>query len=161
MKIGLFQSIDISRSGLDAERKRLKCVAENIAKRNTTRTENGGYYKPKALASKHIKPKLPPMKEMKPLQIESIGHLKLRPPSFDPDSYIPGGVESSVIELDTQPIRVFDPEHPDADESGHVNYPDIDLPAEMAQAITAIRAYEANTGVISAAKSMFNKALQI
>ncbi|MFP4460076.1 MAG: flagellar basal body rod protein FlgC [Candidatus Zixiibacteriota bacterium] len=161
MKIGMFQSIDISRTGLESERKRLKLVADNIANRNTTRTENGGYYKPKALSSEYVKPEISKQENKNPLLTNSRGHLTLQKPAYNPNSYVAGGVKSEEYEMENPPLRIFNPEHPDAGEDGYVEYPDIDLAAEMGQAITAIRAYEANTGVIDAAKGMFKKALQI
>ena len=45
--MGLFQSFDISASGMTAERFRIDTIAENIANVNTTRTEDGEPYRRK------------------------------------------------------------------------------------------------------------------
>jgi len=56
---------------------------------------------------------------------------------------------------------VYDPSHPDADESGYVVLPDINIITEMVDMIAASRAYEANVTVINAAKDMITRALDI
>ncbi len=40
--------------------------------------------------------------------------------------------------------RIHNPGHPDADSNGNVSMPNVDLPVEMVNMITASRAYEAN-----------------
>ena len=57
--------------------------------------------------------------------------------------------------------QVYDPSHPDADESGYVNYPNIDLVKEMVNMLEASRSYEANVTAVKAAKNMALKALEI
>jgi flagellar basal-body rod protein FlgC len=57
--------------------------------------------------------------------------------------------------------RVFEPDHPDADTEGFVSYPDIDPVTEMADMLSATRAYEANVTALNAAKAMASKALEI
>ncbi len=162
MKIGLFQSIDISRSGLRSERKRLHAVAENIANVKTTRTEDGTYYKPREISSEHIESdiRIADTDNSKILNIRP-GHLPVGKERLEAGIYEPGGVRSEIIESDKPPVRIFDPDHPHAGPDGYVEYPDIDLPRQMGEAITAIRAYEANIGVVDAAKFMFKKALEI
>ena len=56
--MGLFQSFDISASGMTAERFRIDTIAENIANVNTTRTENGEPYRRKIVtfAEKDLTP---------------------------------------------------------------------------------------------------------
>ncbi len=160
MKIGMFQSIDISRAGLRSERQRLNAVADNIANVKTSMTEDGSYYRPKEIASQSVQPENTAQPTGTKLQLRTEeGHIsggqRLRA------DYQPGGVESEIVESDAPPVRVFDPDHPHVGADGFVEYPDIDLPEQMGEAITAIRAYEANIGVIDAAKYMFKKALEI
>jgi len=57
--------------------------------------------------------------------------------------------------------KVYDPGHPDADEEGFVEMPNVDVITEMVNMISASRAYEANVTSINATKSMAVKALDI
>jgi flagellar basal-body rod protein FlgC len=57
----------------------------------------------------------------------------------------PGGVQTVGVVDDMSPFhRIHNPAHPDADKDGYVNMPNVDLPVEMVNMITASRAYEAN-----------------
>jgi flagellar basal-body rod protein FlgC len=56
---------------------------------------------------------------------------------------------------------VYDPSHPDADESGYVAMPNINVVEEMTDMIAATRAYEANVTAFNALKGMYNQALQL
>ena len=68
----------------------------------------------------------------------------------------------SGIVPDPSPFqRTYDPGHPDADEQGYVDYPNVDLTTEIADMLSATRAYEANITVVNASKSMALKALEI
>ena len=161
MKIGIFQSMDISSSGLKSERQRLSAAAENIANIKTTRTEDGTYYKPKEVSSQAVKADVrQPKDRTSSISASKKGHITMSPKKINA-KYEPGGVKSQINDSKNAPIRVYEPEHPHAGEDGFVEYPDIDLPRQMAEAITAIRAYEANIGVIGAAKFMFKKAMEI
>jgi len=71
-------------------------------------------------------------------------------------------VEVKAIKEDQSPFkRVYDPGHPDADEQGYVQMPNVDIVEEMVDMISAARAYEANVTAINAVKSMAMKALEI
>ena len=56
---------------------------------------------------------------------------------------------------------MYDPSHPDANEEGIVQFPNVDVPEQMVDLISARRGYEANVTAIDAAKSMAMKALDI
>jgi flagellar basal-body rod protein FlgC len=74
---------------------------------------------------------------------------------------MPGTIES-VEEDDKSPFRtVYDPAHPDADEKGFVKLPNVNVVTEMVDMISASRAYEANTTVVSAEKTIAKDALEI
>jgi flagellar basal-body rod protein FlgC len=160
MKIGTFRTIDISQSGLKAEHKRLQAVAENLANRETTKTENGSYYRPKKVIASEVKPQGQIGKSPEDrLTITDPAHLSK--PAMKSTEYEPGGVKTDIEESDSPPVRIYDPSHPHSDEEGYVSYPDIDLASEMAQSIAAVRAYEANASVINSAKYLFRKAIEI
>jgi flagellar basal-body rod protein FlgC len=71
------------------------------------------------------------------------------------------GVKAEVTE-DTQGLKVvFDPSHPDADESGTVTLPNVNVVEEMVDLLRATRNYEANVTAFNSAKGMALKALEI
>jgi flagellar basal-body rod protein FlgC len=118
----LFAAADISASGLAAERLRLEVVANNIANAFSTRSANGGPYRRQdVLFSAVLNQRL------------SGGRSAL------------GGVQvAGIVDDASQLHRVHNPGHPDADKEGYVTMPNVDLPVEMVNMITASRAYEAN-----------------
>ncbi|KHO62555.1 flagellar basal body rod protein FlgC [Thermoanaerobacter sp. YS13] len=144
--MNLFSSMDISASGLTAERVRMDVISQNIANVNTTRTSQGGPYRRKLVV----------LKEIQPDSFESILN-KVK------GKYSGKGVEVVQISEDVQtPLRrVYDPGHPDADQNGYVEYPNVNIVSEMVDMISATRAYEANVTAFNASKAMFQKSLEI
>ncbi len=147
--MGLYSSIEVSASGLSAERLAMDVIANNLANVNTTRTPEGGAFK---------------------RQLVIFAQKQEQDPnaSFDPidssDASDPGksrdGVEAVGIVNDTGPDRmVYDPTHPDADANGYVHMPNIDVVKEMVDMIAASRAYQANVTAIQEARSMGSAAL--
>ncbi|NMB39692.1 MAG: flagellar basal body rod protein FlgC [Firmicutes bacterium] len=137
--MGLFDSFRISGSGLTAERLRMDTIANNLANANTTRTEQGGPYRRQMVVFGAV-------------EDESKSNKK----------QIGGGVKVVGIVQDPAPPKlVYDPQHPDANENGYVEFPNVSVVTEMVDLITATRAYEANITAINAAKSMALKALDI
>ncbi|ADD02501.1 flagellar basal-body rod protein FlgC [Thermoanaerobacter mathranii subsp. mathranii str. A3] len=144
--MNLFSSMDISASGLTAERVRMDVISQNIANVNTTRTSQGGPYRRKLVV----------LKEIQPDSFESILD-KVK------GKYSGKGVEVvQIAEDDQTPLReVYDPGHPDADQNGYVEYPNVNIVSEMVDMISATRAYEANVTAFNASKAMFQKSLEI
>lgn len=144
--MNLFSSMDISATGLTAERIRMDVVSQNIANANTTRTVQGGPYRRKLVVFKEIQP-------------DSFQNIFEKTKG----KYTGKGVEVvQIIEDEKTPLRrVYDPGHPDADQQGYVSYPNVNIVAEMVDMISATRAYEANVTAFNAAKSMFQKSLEI
>lgn len=132
--MGVFSGMRISASGLSAERLRMDVIASNVANMKATRTENGGAYRRKvAVFEENYDNKL--------------GML---------------GVKTVSIEEDKSPLRkVYEPEHPDADTQGYVEYPNVDILTEMTDLITVSRSYESNVDTLNAQKNMISKALEI
>lgn len=72
-----------------------------------------------------------------------------------------GGFRTDVVK-DTAPGRsVYDPGHPDADATGYVQYPNVDIATETVDLMIARRMHEANATVFQAAKAMLKRALEI
>jgi flagellar basal-body rod protein FlgC len=71
-------------------------------------------------------------------------------------------VEVTDVIIDSRPPKmIYDPGHPDANTSGYVAVPDINVMEEMVNILSATRSYEANVAVVNATKSMVTKALEI
>ena len=72
------------------------------------------------------------------------------------------GVKAVRIEEDKSDMRLeYNPTHPDANEEGYVEYPNVDILVEKTDLMTATRAYEANADALNAQKNMISKALEI
>ncbi len=124
----LFAAADISASGLAAERMRLEVVANNIANAYSTRSPGGGPYRRQDVLFSAV------------LNNSTRGTAGRRGGLAHP-----GGVQVlGVVDDMSEFHRIHSPGHPDADPNGYVNMPNIDLPVEMVNMITASRAYEAN-----------------
>jgi len=143
----LFNSMDISTSGIIAQRYRMNVASENMANIESTRTANGGPYRRKQVV------------------IGSVGDhapfLDVLMGSYDAMPVL-GGVSVMDVVEDPTPFRmVRRPGHPDADQNGYVSMPNVNAVLEMADILSATRAYEANITAFSAAKSMIAKALEL
>lgn len=162
---GLFGAIDISASGLRAQRTRMDATASNIANANTTRTEEGGPYRRQRVVLRALD------KNRYFSRVVQQGHLKLKR-AYERHLRSLGarhrlgvergiGVVSKVVRDTSPPRLVYDPSHPDADAEGYVALPNVNVVTEMVDMISAARAYEANITAMDAAKGMAKKALEI
>jgi len=148
--MGLFDAIDISGSALSAERLRMDVTAENLANANTTRGANGAAYRRKVVVL-----------EQQAGGGSSFGN-QLASAMSRGGAAKPAGVQVAAIAEDTTPNRrVYDPGHPDADQNGYVEMPNVDSVSEMVDLISASRAYEANVTAMQAAKTLFAKTLEL
>jgi len=135
----MLRTLDISTSGLMAQRERMNTISGNIANINTTRNEEG-------------KPS--------PFQRRLVNFA----PEATPDGAPPGGVGVTfevAIDTSAKPRQVFQPGHPDANAEGYVSFPGISLTTEFVNAIEASRAYEANVGAIDITKGILSETLKI
>ncbi len=139
--MGFLSSLNISGSGMTAQRMRLDVATENIANINTTRTSDGDAYRRKMVVFEEQK------------SFEQVLSEKRERKS--------GVVVSEVVEDTTELKKIYDPTHPDADEEGYVSMPNIDLIKETADAMAATRSYEANITAFNSAKFMAQKAIEI
>ena len=143
-------AFDISASALTAQRFRMDVIASNIANAETTRA---------ALVNGEWVPYRRKMVVMEPKGQQTFAAI-LRG-EIDKQSVTPGVKVTRVVEDPTEFKRVYNPEHPDADEEGFVRMPNVDIVKEMVDMISATRSYEANVTALNATKSMFMKALEI
>jgi flagellar basal-body rod protein FlgC len=134
-----FSSLNISVSGMKAERIRMDVVMSNLANTNSTRTAEGGPYRRRQVVFQTLLD-----------DAENSGGFGGR------------GVEVSEISLDNSDfVRVYRPGHPDADADGYVSLPNINSAEEMADLLSASRSHEANSAAFRVTKDMFRRALEI
>jgi flagellar basal-body rod protein FlgC len=137
-------SLDISASGLSAQRIRMNLISSNLANVNTTRTENGEPYKRKDAVFEAVQEN----------DFADVLNERL-------DAAVSGVKVAGIIEDEKPFIEKYDPGHPDADENGYVRFPNVNIVEEMVNMISASRSFEANATAISATKDMAGAALRI
>lgn len=147
--MAIFSGLNISASGMSAQRIRMDILAENAANVKTTRGDDNQPYRRKNVVFMEK-----PATNFSTILNSVTGYR---------NSYIGNGVKVTEIVEDTKtPMNmVYDPAHPDADENGYVTYPNVNVVTEMVDLIDATRAYEANVTAFNATKSMAPQALDI
>ncbi len=151
-----YSALEISASGLSAERLRMDVISGNIANANTTRTPEGGPYR-RQLVVMAARPSF----AQTLAEAQSRGEQVQAGPTDALDT-VGRGVRVVQVLPDQRAFKVkYDPTHPDADENGYVQLPNVDTVTEMVDLISASRAYEANVTALNAFKSMVTTALQI
>lgn len=160
-----FSTFKISSAGLSAEQKQLAVTAENIANANTTRTAEGTAYKRKQLVRRVISPRKRFSHELKnaSLRLKTSNRQHLSKSHYLPtrvNKTGSGEIKTHVNEL-REFKRIYDPAHPDANEEGIVEFPEINVITEMLELISASRAYEANITVMNATKNLARRSLEI
>lgn len=143
--MSIFNSINMSASALTAEKTRIDIIAKNMANVNTTRSTGG----------------MPYRRQMAIFQ-ENKGSAFSEQLSKYKNKISGEGVKISKIVEDDSPFKsVYEPGHPDADENGYVEMPNVDTIKEMVDLISAQRSYDANITAMNSSKSMLMKALDI
>jgi flagellar basal-body rod protein FlgC len=135
----MFHTLDLSTSGLVAQRLRMDTIAGNIANINTTQDEKGN---------------------ISPFQRRFVNFVADQEKRSSQGRGV--GVTFSVaVDRQTPPRKIYQPGHPHADADGNVAFPAIDLTKEFVNALEASRAYEANVATIDITKGMFSETLKI
>ena len=165
----LFHAFDVSAAGLSAQRARLNAISSNIANAQTTRTPEGGPYKRKVVTTAAAGS---PVSDLFERLLQAKRALKLDPEKtsvrhLDEADLVRleegrQGISFDVATDNETPTRFeYDPGHPDANEDGYVEYPNVEVIKEMVDLMAAARAYEANVTVMNSTKAMLRKALEI
>ena len=148
--MSIFNALNTSGSALTAQRLRMDVVASNIANAQTTRAtinENG-----------EAEPYRRKMVVFEPRDGSFQSFLR---EAKDTHAFT-GGVKVTKIVEDDAPFKlVYNPDHPDANEEGYVQLPNVDPLKEMVDLMSATRSYEANVTALNATKTMLLKALEI
>lgn len=143
--MSMFNSINVSASALNAEKTRIDIITKNIANAKTTKSTGGTPYRRQMVV----------FEENRRNSFEK--HLNKHINDVNN-----GGVKISKIVEDDTPFKlVYEPGHPDADETGYVKMPNVDTVKEMVDLISAQRAYDSNVTAVNTSKAMLMKALEI
>ena len=145
--MAIFTGMNISASGMTAQRLRTDVISENIANANTTRTPDGGPYVRKNVV---LAEKVSFDQTFGEAIHRAIGGVS-------------NGVKVAAItkDTDTDMNLVYDPSHPDVDENGYVVYPNVNVVTEMVDLIDATRSYEANATAFEASKNLASSGLSL
>ena len=146
--------INIIGSGMTAQQLRLDIVAENVTNSNTTRVENGeGPYRRKMVVFEALTGKddfRAAMARAAQGLAPNVGYATA------------GGVRVAQIAEDPTEFKlVYDPTHPDANEDGYVELPNVDMVKEITDAIAASQAFSSNVTAFNTLKSVIAKGLEI
>jgi flagellar basal-body rod protein FlgC len=142
--VSLFSSIDVSASGMSAQRQRAEVLVENIANAETTRTAQGGPYRRRDVVF-----------ESSPVSSQFSSELGSQLGQA-------AGVQvSQIVTDDSEPNRRYMPGHPDADKDGYVLFPHMNPAQDMVDLLGASRSYQANVSAISAVKDMIQRSIDL
>lgn len=143
--MGVFSAMNVAATGMTAQQLRMDVISENIANAQTTRTQDGTPYRRKTVV----------FEEKSTTSFDNIlnGYM---------NQYKPNGVKMTKIVEDPSDLRlVYEPDNPDANEDGYVEYPNVDTVTEMTNLIDSSRAYEASATSFDAAKAIAMKGLEL
>jgi flagellar basal-body rod protein FlgC len=144
--MSFFGAIDISASGLTANRTRMDVTAENLANAETTRGANGQPYQRQEVV----------LQQVGGFGAALAGAIGSQAPAAA------GGVQVAGIVNDPTPDQlVYDPGNPDADNKGYVKMPNVNSVTEMVDMIDESRSYEANVTAMDTSKTMYQKTLDL
>ncbi len=140
--MSLFSSMQVSASGMAAQRTRAEFLVENMANAETTRTPGGGPYRRK--------------------DVVFTTEQQTSPFSAVFQSEFATGVKvADVMEDSREPDRRYMPGHPDAGTDGYVAFPRMNPAEEMVDLMNASRTYQANISAMTAVKDMINRSLDL
>ena len=155
--MSFLNTINIIGSGLTAQQLRLDVVSENVTNSQTTRVENGeGAYRRKMVVFEAVSGR----NSFRAALARAASGMSPEPNAgVNPTA---GGVRVTEIVEDESPMRmVYDPTHPDADEQGYLELPNVDMVMEMADAMAASRAFASNVTAFNTLKSVISSGLEI
>ncbi|BAN68564.1 flagellar basal body rod protein FlgC [endosymbiont of unidentified scaly snail isolate Monju] len=125
-----FKIFDIAGSGMNAQNLRLNIVSSNLANVDAVSSSAGETYRAREPVFRAILDR------------------------FDPQAPAQGVSMVGVVESQAPLVREYAPNHPMADEDGYIYRPNVNAVEEMANMISASRAYQNNVEVLNAARQM-------
>jgi flagellar basal-body rod protein FlgC len=140
--MSLFSSLQVSSSGMSAQRTRAELLVQNLANSETTRTPEGGPYRRQDVVFSTDQ--------------------QASPFSAMFQNEVGTGVAVSDVVTDTrEPDKRYMPGHPDADADGYVAFPRINPAEDMTDLMSSTRSYQANVAAISSVKDMISRSIDI
>jgi flagellar basal-body rod protein FlgC len=140
--MSLFAALQVSASGLAAQRTRAEMLVENMANAETTRTPEGGPYRRK--------------------DVVFMSDIQASPFSAIFQNELVEGVRVADIMIDDRPPDLrYLPGHPDADANGYVAFPHMNPAEEMVDLMNATRSYQGNVSAMQAVKDMLNRSIDL
>lgn len=130
----MFNSLDIAISGASLSRVWMDAISDNVANANTIRPADEEPFRARLVVARSVR---------------------------DNAGGAHGVAVDSIIESDADPMLIYDPNSPLADENGLVKRPVVDLGQQMTDLILASRAYEANLSVVDRVRETYMAALRI
>jgi flagellar basal-body rod protein FlgC len=143
--VSLFNSLDVSASGMAAQRARAEVLVENLANADTTRTPEGGPYHRKDVVFESSDTSSP---------FSSVFQSAI-------DGQSTGVQVSQIITDSSPPVMRYMPGHPDADKDGFVAMPRVNPAEDMVDLLGASRGYGANVAAMSAIKDMIQRSIDL
>ncbi len=132
----IFKGLEVSITGMQAQRVRIDIASSNLANVNSTDAGDGKPYRRKVPVFETV--------------LDKAGET----PVYK--------VKVKKIIQDTSPFRAkYEPDNPEADENGYVYYPNVDPVKEMVDMMSAIRSYEANLTAFNTHKDMLIKTIDL
>lgn len=142
--MNFFTAMELSASGMLVQKTRTAVIAENLANAQSTRSPDGGPYKPKSVVIGST-----------PVSFEASLDKFLRNRDVQQAQVL------SIEKSNAEPKQVYDPTHPDADENGFISLPDVNATQEMIDMLTASRSYQANMTVLNSVKAMVLRTFEL
>ena len=140
--MSLFAALQVSASGMQAQRTRAEALVENMANAETTRTPEGGPYRRK--------------------DVVFSSELQESPFSAVFQSELATGVSiADITQDDSPPDMRYLPNHPDANSEGYVAFPKMNPATEMADLLNTTRSYQANIAAMTAVKDMITHSIDL
>jgi flagellar basal-body rod protein FlgC len=140
--MSLFAALQVSASGMQAERTRAETLVENMANAETTRTPQGGPYRRK--------------------DVVFSSELQESPFSAVFQNELATGVNvADITEDNSAPEMRFLPNHPDANSEGYVAFPKMNPAEDMADLLNTTRSYQANIAAMTAVKDMITNSIAL
>jgi len=140
--MSLFSSLQVSASGMSAQRTRAEMLVQNMANAETTRTPEGGPYRRK--------------------DVVFATDVQASPFSAAFQNEVGTGVKVADILTDTrEPEMRYVPGHPDANADGYVAFPRLNPTEEMVDLMNASRSFQANIAAMGTIKDMLNHSIDI
>ena len=140
--MGIFHALSIAAQGMSAQRQRLEIATSNLANANTTRTPEGGPYRRHDV-------------------VFTTTEVNASAFSSELDQASRGVRVSDVVITEGGPVRVYNPQHPDADRDGYVAMPDVDAAEETVNMLSAARSFESNATAFNTLKEIARAALRL